>query len=253
MSTQSTQVDVDLEPTTSAESSTRAPSPQPQSDAHDGGFFDARNAAARAIYFKTIFRGLFLIIILIFTVFPIFWGALWKTPVRKLQGWVIDFDGGEVGQSVVQALTSPEVGGMGKINWSVIPASRFPKGVKDVGDALVEQHAWAAITINSGSSARLNASYISPNASYDGSEAITVHAVEARSENTYRILTAPSAQAVLNKICQSFALRAGAQIQATSNLPALLSTSPQTIVTPIWYTLNNLRPFNQPVYVPCFF
>jgi hypothetical protein len=43
----------------------------------------------RSAYCKIFFGGTFLIIILIFTVFSIFWGSLWKIPVYNLQGWVV--------------------------------------------------------------------------------------------------------------------------------------------------------------------
>jgi hypothetical protein len=62
-------------------------------------------------------------------------------------------------------------------------------------------------------------------------------------------------EASLRKISQSFALQFANQLASSSNLTLLLSISPQTVITPIWYTINNLVPFNVPVYVffhrPC--
>ena len=40
-----------------------------------------------------------------------------------------------------------------------------------------------------------------------------------------------------------------AQNEANPNLAAILSTSPQTLTTPVSYCLTNLIPFDQPVYV----
>lgn len=40
-----------------------------------------------------------------------------------------------------------------------------------------------AVEVHEGASARLNASYINPNATYNGAEAITVYVNEARNEN----------------------------------------------------------------------
>ena len=108
-----------------------------------------------------------------------------------------DFDGGLIGQGVVQALSAQPSGS--KITWTVVPASQFPGGVHEVGAAVLEEHTWAAITsevarfslriivdsriVNPGSTTRLNASLTTPNATYDGADAITVFAVEARNEN----------------------------------------------------------------------
>ena len=46
-------------------------------------------AAARGLYLKIVGAGLFAVIILLFTVFPIWWGALWHTPAHNLPGWIV--------------------------------------------------------------------------------------------------------------------------------------------------------------------
>ncbi|RDB16010.1 Nitrosoguanidine resistance protein SNG1 [Hypsizygus marmoreus] len=210
-------------------------------------FFDKNNAVARSIYLKIVIGGCFSLILTIFAVFPIYWGALWKTPVHNLNGWVIDFDGGRVGQTVVQALTSPEASQLGKVTWTAVPASQFPDGLGQLGNAVVNEQTWVAIAIHAGSTARLQASYASPNASYTGTDTITVYAAEARNENAYRSLIRPSAQAALEQISQTFAIQSAAQLASSANLTALLATSPQTVITPIGYTVHNLAPFDMPV------
>ncbi|KAG6859473.1 hypothetical protein C0995_008139 [Termitomyces sp. Mi166 len=157
-------------------------------------FFDKNNAVQRGIYFKVLFGGVFSVILVIFTIFPIFWGALWKIPVRNLDGWVVcfpfadehfleDFDGGFIGQTVVEALTAEQMGSLDKITWTAIPPDQFPDGLDQLANAVREEKTWAAIAIHAGSTARLQASYMTPNASYDGSEAITIYGDEARNEN----------------------------------------------------------------------
>lgn len=54
-----------------------------------GSFFSPETAGARAVYLKIVVGGCFLIVIAIFAVFSIFWGALWKTPARNLDGWIV--------------------------------------------------------------------------------------------------------------------------------------------------------------------
>jgi hypothetical protein len=48
-------------------------------------------ARARKIYMSTIMGGTMMIIFIIFTIFSIYWGALYKTPsnTHKLVGWVV--------------------------------------------------------------------------------------------------------------------------------------------------------------------
>ena len=43
----------------------------------------------RSVYCKVFFGATFLISIMIFSVFSIYWGSLWKVPVYNLQGWVV--------------------------------------------------------------------------------------------------------------------------------------------------------------------
>lgn len=56
-----------------------------------GNFFDKtpERAAARAIYLKIFLAGTFLAIVVIFTIFLIFWNALAKTPAHSLPGWIV--------------------------------------------------------------------------------------------------------------------------------------------------------------------
>ena len=62
-------------------------SPQPFSTT----FFskDPQTAAARATFLKILISGSALLVIIIFSIFPIYWGALWKVPVRNLPGWIV--------------------------------------------------------------------------------------------------------------------------------------------------------------------
>ena len=55
------------------------------------GFNDRskEGTAARATYLKIFIGGASMTVVLIFAVFSIFWGALWKIPAHNLPGWVI--------------------------------------------------------------------------------------------------------------------------------------------------------------------
>jgi hypothetical protein len=50
-------------------------------------------------------------------------------------------------------------------------------------------------------------------------------------------------------ISQSFANQYAKQLATNPNISLLLSNSPQIITQPLYYTIDNLRPFNVPVYV----
>ncbi|KAF9461424.1 hypothetical protein BDZ94DRAFT_812758 [Collybia nuda] len=223
-----------------------SPQPVPFS-AH---FFDGSEAVARKAYLKALIGGCFLVIVAIFGVFSIYWGSLWRTPVTTFPGWVVDFDGGIVGQAVVRDLTTSAPPAVpSRIVWTAVPASQFPGGPQQVGNAVVEQHSWIAVSILSGSSKSLEACYISPNSTYNGSAVMTVYASEARNENAYRVILRPAVQSQLGSISQQFALQAIPALQSDNaiNMTALLNTSPQTVLTPIGYIIDNLVPFDEPV------
>ncbi|EDR03372.1 uncharacterized protein LACBIDRAFT_307149 [Laccaria bicolor S238N-H82] len=205
---------------------------------------DPQMARARVIYIKGYIGGTVLVIVTIFAVFSIYWGALWRVPCRPLETWVVDFDGGIVGLSVVQTLSAMS---SNDIQWATIPASQFPEGIDQLAHEIVDEAAWAAVAINSGSSRALEASLLNPNASYDSSSVMTLLADEGRNENAYRNLIRPTAQNQLDATSTIFAAQFARQIANLSTLPQLMATSPQTVVKPISYTINNLVPFAQPV------
>jgi hypothetical protein len=46
-------------------------------------------STARSIYLKIVLGATSLIVVLIFSVFSIYWGSLWKIPAHNLHGWVV--------------------------------------------------------------------------------------------------------------------------------------------------------------------
>jgi hypothetical protein len=44
---------------------------------------------ARKIYVKILIQRTCLIVGVIFSIFSIYWGALWKLPARSLEGWIV--------------------------------------------------------------------------------------------------------------------------------------------------------------------
>lgn len=54
-------------------------------------FFDKTEAAAKArlIYYKVILFRTVIIVIALFAIFSIYWGALFEIPARSLQGWIV--------------------------------------------------------------------------------------------------------------------------------------------------------------------
>ncbi|KAF8181216.1 hypothetical protein K438DRAFT_1976312 [Mycena galopus ATCC 62051] len=199
-------------------------------------------AAARAIYLKTLVWGVGALAVAIFAVLSIYWGSVWQTPHHTLPGWIVDFDGGVVGEAVSSALSSINPGTSG-IAWQVVPASDFTGGIAQLQDAIVQEKAWYAVTaVNSGASADLFAAVFAADGAYNSSRAITFMGSEARNENIYRVHSR-IVTAQLEAISHQFTLQFLQEISSSTSVTTLLSKAPQ----PIYYTIDNLRPFDVPV------
>ncbi|KAL1690683.1 hypothetical protein GGG16DRAFT_55197 [Schizophyllum commune] len=216
--------------------------------AYTSAFFDRGAAAAesRKMYIKVIFGGIVMIAVIIFGIFSIYWGALWKIPAHPLKGWVIDFDGDRIGSTVSNALVQSSAGGS-KINWIPRYASEFRNGDSDIADAILNEKAWIAVIINREATSTLQHAIASADASYNGSSALTAYGVEARSENAYRTILNPVLQSTMQQIAAQFSRQTAAQVANSTNISEILRNAPQLITQPVSYTLVNIRPFDVPV------
>ncbi|KAF7319272.1 DUF3533 domain-containing protein [Mycena chlorophos] len=211
------------------------------------GFLDKtpQAAAARAVYLRTVVGGLVGISIAIFAIFSIYWGSVWSSPRHSLPGWIVDFDGGVVGQTVAQALSSIQPTPAG-VAWTVVSASQFPGGISELEQAIVDERVWYAVAINAGASANLSSAVSSADASYEASSAISFIGSEARNENIYAI-NSIVVSAQLEAITHQFAVEFLKNISSVDNLSQLLSSVPEVISRPIYFSTVNLRPFDVPV------
>lgn len=200
---------------------------------------------ARKIYFRIFGASGLMLIIAMFAFFSIYWGALWKTPVRNLDGWLVDFDGASVGNAVSQGVL--QLASQGKVNWDVKTPADFPNGVEDIMNDIHDEKVWVVIVVNANATTHLTQAVSTADASYNGTSAITVFAEEARNENGFRSLIRPGVQQILSIVSEEFAAQFAKQISNQTTLPQLMNTAPQVVTAPIGYTIQNLRPFDIPV------
>ncbi|KAF8907987.1 hypothetical protein CPB85DRAFT_1414965 [Mucidula mucida] len=208
----------------------------PAEPLYSSQFTDASIARERAAFFKILIGGCFAVVVALLVLFSIYWGALWKVPAHQLDGWLVNFDDGPVGQAVTQGVlaSSPT----SKINWQLQTGLE----ASAIGTLIREQKSWAAIVVNAHASADLD----NANAAYDPTTAVTVYGVEARSENAFRTFIRPVAQATLLGIFDAFAEQRVANMSAAT-FASLASTAPHVISKPLSFTLVNLAPFDIPV------
>ncbi|KAJ7761796.1 hypothetical protein B0H16DRAFT_1530565 [Mycena metata] len=199
----------------------------------------------RSAYLKALFIGTLASSVLIFTVFSIYWGSVWRTPYHPVSGWIVDFDGGVVGQSVSASLSDLN-SGRGGIAWHVVPATQFPQGITQLQRAVVLEKTWYAVAVNAGASSNLSGAISTIDPSYTSASVVTFMGSEARNENLYRLQTHIFI-AQLEIVVNQFAVQFIKNISTSNNLPTLLSAAPEIIARPIYYTVDNLRPFDASV------
>ncbi|KAF8602424.1 hypothetical protein BDV93DRAFT_444098 [Ceratobasidium sp. AG-I] len=221
--------------------------PAPEKFAHT--VFDPKIAHLRKIYTKIMVMTLVLTIVMMWICLPVYWGSLARsaTHAPSLKTWVIDRDGGEIGQAVVQGLIATTQSGTKQhLGWRQISADQ----VEDVGAAVVDEQAWGAVVINAGASASLAAARASGNASYNPMSAITFFYAQARNEQATGSYVSPLTSAALTQVLQQFNAKSAATYitSVAGNATALqaLAAAPQTL-TGAWWTTVNLRPYNAPV------
>ncbi|KAL5507147.1 hypothetical protein ACEPAH_6603 [Sanghuangporus vaninii] len=243
------------DPGSSAASSPDADGSQPPTSPPFQARFWSKDPVTSGLRKKYIFMMsmvTLLLILCIFGILSIYWASLYKVPdyAHKLECWIIDFDGGAIGQTVIQVFQN-NTGQPQQLTWKVVDASQFPNFPQDVEHAVVNDRTWAAISINPGASDNLNDAINNADNTYNGSLAVTAYVNEGRNSNGYSSLIHPQIISVMADAVQVFALQNSQQVSANSNVDVntLLSQAPSVLTSPMSYTLDNLRPFDVPVAV----
>ncbi|KAI0087133.1 hypothetical protein BDY19DRAFT_1092222 [Irpex rosettiformis] len=217
----------------------------PRDEPFSHGILDEDEGSRRALkmYLKPVVGATVMIWLVIWSVLALYWGANWKvfSGLHNLDGWVVDFDGGIIGSTVISAYMNA-TGAKEQISWHVIPASEFPGGEADLPKAVLGEKCWIAVSISSGASDRLSAAIASANTSYDNSAAVTLWGNEARNENAYSFFLEQQLEGPMPEAIAAFALQQSQQLG--SNADSLLRTAPKLVLSPLNYTLVNLKPFD---------
>ncbi|WRT64817.1 uncharacterized protein IL334_001753 [Kwoniella shivajii] len=210
-------------------------------------FFAPEMTPLRGVAMKILGGTLFITIIVMWLTLPFYWGSLWKANhyTDKLTVRVIDQDGGAIGSTVSQFLLAQK-----NLRYFVTSPSEFPT-VTSLEDDIVNEGAWAAIVIEAGASTALAQARSIGDSTYNPSSAIGVYYSQARSETAVGSYLLPYMQQALGQILNQYNAQSASQyLQANANnVTAInaIASAPTTISNSVWYTLNNLRPYDQPV------
>ncbi|WAR54353.1 hypothetical protein PtB15_3B867 [Puccinia triticina] len=205
-----------------------------------------RRAYIKAVALSTLWTALVII-----SVLSIYWGTLWKLDEHayRLKGVVVDFDQGDIGQAVLRA-SQERTGSPRQITWTVENPSAF-KDVSSVAQLVLDERYWVAIVVQPGSTDNLRKAASSADAAYNGTSAVTVYISQARQEQAYSHFISPQLKDVLQAAQLSFRNRNAQSLSHFSNfnLTNLMQNAPQTILNPFDFQVDNLRPFDVPVFI----
>lgn len=172
---------------------------------------------------------------------------MWKADkyTDKLHVRVIDQDGGPIGAAVSAFLLNQT-----HLHYFNTEASKFPT-MGDIQHDVVQEGAWGSVVIASGASAALEQARASGNSSYNPRDAVRFVYAQARSETAIGSYLLPNVQSDLTQITAKFSAQNVAQFLSANSGNATAITNaakaPQTISGPVSFTLDNIRPYNQPV------
>lgn len=136
------------------------------------------------------------------------------------------------------------------LGWTEEPSEKVPTA-ESMEKALVEDEwAWIFVVAEQDATQKLITARENGDSSYNPMSSISIYYAEARNEQAAAV-TFPTSQALV----QQAATQAGTQMLAAymsqqgGNATAMeaLANAPQTVATPFAATINNFRPFDQPV------
>jgi len=185
----------------------------------------------------------------IWGVLPIYWASVFDlyNHAHNLNGWIVDLDGGVIGQTVSQTFIASS-GPLTKMTWMANPSDLNLTTREQFEHALVDEKVWAIVAINRGASDKLNQTLSSATGTYDGTSAVTVYINEARSSNAVRSFVIPQAQSLMGQIEAKFAIQQAARLAlAGINSTSLLANVPAAVISPLAYALDNVRPFDSAI------
>ena len=197
----------------------------------------------------------------ILAVLSLYWAVLFRVEenMSALTAIVVDFDAQSALYQDVQPLVGPAMTQAarqlrmptGTIGWEVRSPEDFNFDPNAVRQYIYDQHAWAAVIINSNATALLRDAVETGNAQYDPMGAAQIIYVQARDETTYASYILPQLQQYQTQVTSMFGSQWVSQVLSDTSLdPATYANAPQALSPAIGFSMFNLRPFTPQTATP---
>ncbi|CAD6893015.1 unnamed protein product [Tilletia controversa] len=233
--------------------------PVPKENDVDGGggleFWAPQLATLRKEYLIGLVRLCGLLTLLIWGVLAIYWGGLWRasSELPNLTAFLIDRDtpGGVIGNTTRNALFGSMHSSPSHLNWKLIDPTTYPDPASIEQAIAADEKAWIAVEVSQDVSLRLAVARASGDASWNPHETVTMYFSEARANTAIPGMVVAPTQRILEAAFAEMTISLAQQYlrSITANTSALeaIERAPQTLVTPVILTPQNLRVWDQTV------
>lgn len=195
----------------------------------------------------------------VLAVLSLFWGSQFTTEAKlgKLNVWVVDFDGqvdpyktsdpfvGPIVTEVAQSYTESD---SLHLTYDIRAAAEFHYDPIAVRQAVYDEHAFAAVIVNSNATTLLRDAISSQNSTYDPTGALQTIVITARDQTTYFSYILPDLNILQTRVQATLGPRWVRELVANGS--DLSRAPPQAINPGVEFTSIDLRPFYPAVAAP---
>ncbi|KAG0134192.1 hypothetical protein HOY82DRAFT_231859 [Tuber indicum] len=221
------------------------------------GFFDRsirrkRNGIIKKWAGMTLLIGVFMLAFL-----SLFWGVLSHTyeNLSVLTVIVVDFDSPThetalIGPAVLRAAESQNALRQPHLGYIVKSPDEYPGGETQVRKVVYEQKHWAAISITSNATGRLENALRSGDEGFDPDSLAEIVFVEAREESVTRNYLVPRLDDLKGEVVRGFSEVWIPRVVREEGLRRNMARVPLAVNPGFGFRMTNLRPFDVPAAIP---
>lgn len=184
--------------------------------------------------------------VLILAILSVFWASMFNrsSRVHNLNIWVIDYDNGPIGHSLVNITEGLAAASPKNLGYQTVTPEQYGKPMSEIEIDINNEVAWGILVIQPNASLRLQNAILN-NTPYDPNQVATLYFSEGRQNNVIDDIILPLIANLNDSWVTTFKSDLLTNLTTTFNqsqLGALVSTNPNIITNPVSINLFNTSP-----------